>query len=146
MLLVASSAPLTADVNLILNVVMLVALAVSVPRIVQGKRKDAIIATDRQTIEALEARAKTLERERDAVERAADAEHVKRIEAEKAVEVERARYQEQSKYTAPEALADLKTIIVAQSDLDREILIQVRDGMYGLAQTLRDRLPLNGDR
>lgn len=92
------------SVNALLNVLtILVALAVAFP-VIRSKRKDAVIHEQKQVIESHKNRLDALDADLiGACERADEAEEWAH-KSETNAEHWRARYQEQEKYTAPEAL------------------------------------------
>jgi hypothetical protein len=108
------------DYNLILNAVALVLLVVAVPRALKATKhkaelvaKDTIIHTREQTNDSLSDRIGALDAEKESLTHDLEAARI----ASKRCEVEagqwKARYEEQSRYTAEQALTTIERLIEA---------------------------------
>lgn len=125
------------DANFILNMVMLVVVVFGAPRFFKSKlaeeqlkAKDAVIATNEQTIESLHERVATVEADLKGCSERAERYHDRaKLAEEKAVAAE-AKYQEQTRYTAPEAFKEINAHLAKIEELLRSWL--VRDAAQGL--------------
>lgn len=118
------------DVNVLLNVfAVLVALIAAFP-IIRSKRKDVVISEQGQVIESIKLRLEALEADLAGARRRADNAEEQARQAETSVEHWRARYQEQEKYTAPEALELVAKKLASIEELLR--MWMVKDEMRDL--------------
>lgn len=138
------------DLNLVVNVatlvVGLVLAGVFGPRAFKAKQasadlaeKDRTIETHKQTITAMETAAVVRDRECERWRtQAAEAIEKARVKSEIAAGFQ-ARYEEQSKYTAKEALRTLEQAMVHQSNESERRHVELMEAMRSMSDLLGDR-------
>lgn len=111
------------DVNVILNVACVLLLVMFGPRYLKTKdlqaqlgAKDRTIATHDQTIEAMEKRAAARESDLAGAQERAQKLSERNAKLSEVAHVMQGRYEEQSRYTAKEALATLERLLAHQGE------------------------------
>lgn len=143
--MLSSLATVTADWNLLLNAAGLLALVVAALRIGNSRRYRENISDLESVAAAKDLRLTELEKDVEGVkERAASAE-ARAIEAEKAVAMWEARYQELSRYTAKSAVEHFELMMSEHSARVAERHARMLEHLERLESTLAESARANGE-
>lgn len=127
------------DWNLALNVAMFAGLLYAVPTLGRSKRKDAVIAEQKLVIESHTTRISALERDLAGVTDRANVAAEAAKECEKRAAEWQARYDEQSRYTAPVAVAHFEKVLTDHSARVGDRHEQMIAELERIAQLLANR-------
>lgn len=128
------------DMNLVLNLFTLALIAVAAVPVLRSRRKDAIIKELNDVCDVKERREKELEKDlAGAQARANQAEEAAKFSVKEA-EKWQARYEEQSKYTAPEAVMQIESELAEH----RQQVAERHERILTALERLTDRIEESG--
>lgn len=148
--LVAPAVPFAAtaipDANLVLNLLMLIVLMFGAPRFFKSKNaeaalaeKDITIATHEQSIASARIRIEGLQADIEDLRGSYEQLRERNAEYQRIAAGFQARYEEQGKYTAKEALGALEQMLALQADENKRRHAEVMAAMESIAKLVGDR-------